>query len=358
MYRFVLPFAILVGTTMAHCQDIPPVRGLCIASPDRDHLTEFVDFMNDVLGPGNINTLVLRVDYNYSYRSHPELQDENPLGFNDVKELVEAARSLDIRLIPQINLLGHQSWHTSMGKLLEVYPEFDENPSVRLPESYEWPNEDGLYCKSYCPQHPRVHEVVFALVDEILEVFEADAFHAGLDEVFYIGEEECPRCSGMDKAGLFADEVERIRAHLEGRGAELWIWGDRMLEGKQSGLGMWEASENGTHGSIDLINRQVVVCDWHYERADPTAALFAMKGYRVITCPWNRPEVTRQQLEMLDMFRRNSPPGKKDHYYGFMQTVWSPAERFIRDYYSGADQETTGEKSHAASFRIMMEHYR
>ena len=73
-----------------------------------------------------------------------------------------------------------------------------------MPEDYEWPNDDGLYCKSYCPLHPDVHEVVFALVDEIMEVFEAKSFHAGMDEVFYIGEDECPRCNGKDKAELFA----------------------------------------------------------------------------------------------------------------------------------------------------------
>ncbi len=52
---------------------------------------------------------------------------------------------------------------------------------------------------------------------------------------------------------------------------------------------MWEASENDTHGAIDMIDKNVVICDWHYERADPTAALFALKGFRVITCPWRSP---------------------------------------------------------------------
>jgi len=54
-----------------------------------------------------------------------------------------------------------------------------------------------------------VHKVVFALVDEICDAFHADAFHAGMDEVFYLGNEKCPRCSGIDKAELFAGESER-----------------------------------------------------------------------------------------------------------------------------------------------------
>jgi hypothetical protein len=336
--------------------DPPPVIGLSIAAPQKSGLNDFLKFMDEELGPGGINTLVLRVDYNYAYSSHPELQNEDPLTKMDVKRLVSMGRKHGIRLIPQINLLGHQSWASRMGNLLKVYPEFDENPSVKLPEEYVWPNEDGLYCKSYCPLHPEVHKVVFALVDEICEVFETDAFHAGMDEVFYIGEEDCPRCAGKDKAELFAGEINKIRDHLAESGHELWIWGDRLIDGHATGMGMWEASENDTHAAIDLINKDVVICDWHYERADPTAALFALKGFRVITCPWRSPEVSQAQLEMMDLFRKNSPPGKKDLYYGFMQTVWSGAESFLKEYYS--EEPEAKDEGQVGSLHSIVNHYK
>jgi hypothetical protein len=320
---------LLITPAQVYPTDPPPVIGLCIEAPGPDHLEQFLSFMETKLAPGSINTLVLRVDFNYSYESYPNLRDENPLSKGQVKKLVRKARSLGIALIPQVNLLGHQSWASNLNKLLEVYPEFDETPSINMPEKYEWPNEDGLYCKSYCPLHPEVHKVVLAMVDEIMEVFEADAFHAGMDEVFYIGEDECPRCAGKDRSELFAGEVNLVHEHLVEKGRELWIWGDRLIDGKTTGLGMWEASENDTHRAIDIISKDVVICDWHYERADPTAALFAMKGFRVITCPWNKPEVTKAQLEMFDSFRTNSVDRVKDRYYGFMQTVWSPASRFL-----------------------------
>ncbi len=336
--------------------DPPPVIGLCIAAPRPERLDQFISFMEEELAPGGINTLVLRVDYNFAFKSYPELRDENPLSVKDVKRLVSTAQTLGIHIIPQINLLGHQSWHSTMENLLTAYPHFDENPSVKLPEEYEWPNEDGLYCKSYCPLHPEVHKVVFALVDEIMEAFEAKSFHAGMDEVFYIGEDECPRCQGKDKAKLFAGEVNKIRDHLAGKNQELWIWGDRLIDGTTSGLGMWEASENDSHQAIDIISKDVVICDWHYERADPTAALFALKGYRVITCPWRTPEITREQLLMMDSFRSHSVERVKDHYYGFMQTVWSPASSFLDQYYSeepGAD--TTGQ---VGSLNAIMDFYK
>jgi len=353
----ILICALLLTSFLFHAiaTDPPPVIGLCISAPQHDELDRFLKFMEEDLGPGGINTLVLRVDYNYAYESHPELRNEKTLTKKDVKKLVSTGREHGIKIIPQINLLGHQSWHTRMENLLGVYPEFDENPSVKLPDEYEWPNEDGLYCKSYCPLHPEVHGVVFALVDEIMEVFEADAFHAGLDEVFYLGEDECPRCSGKDKAELFAGEVNKIRDHLAENKQDLWIWGDRLIDGETTGLGMWEASENDTHGAIDLISKDVVICDWHYERADPTAALFALKGFRVITCPWRNPEITREQLLMTDVFRSNSVRGVKDRYHGMMQTVWSGAGSFLEQYYSTEpDASKTGQ---VGSLNEIMQHY-
>jgi len=202
-----------------------------------------------------------------------------------------------------------------------------------MPAKYEWPNPDGLYCKSYCPLHPEVHGIVFAIVDELCDAFQTDAFHAGMDEVFYIGEDKCPRCGGRDKAALFADEVRTIATHLREKNRELWIWGDRLIDGKVTGLGMWEASMNNTARAVDLIPKDVVICDWHYERPDLTAIYFAMKGLRVVTCPYNRPLVAEAQMADLYTFRAHATPEMKDKFYGAMQTVWSGAERFLDSYY-------------------------
>jgi hypothetical protein len=309
-----------------------PVRGLSIAAPGAPHVERFVTFMGRELAPRRVNTLILRVDFNYEYESHPELRDRNALSQADARAIVRAGREHGIRIIPQINLLGHQSWANRTGNLLRVYPEFDETPWVKMPEQYAWPNEDRLYCKSYCPLHPGVHEVVFALVDELCTAFEADAFHAGMDEVFYLGEDRCPRCSGKDKAELFAGEVTKIRNHLAAQDRELWIWGDRLLDGRTTGLGEWEASFNETHRAIDLIPKDVVICDWHYNRPEPTASYFALKGFRVVSCPWKNPASAVRQVRDIVRLREQSNPVLRERFLGVVQTVWSGANRFLDDF--------------------------
>lgn len=342
--------AVLCLNAQSSMDELMPVRGFSIQAPGPESVDKFVNFIENELAARQINVLILRVDYNYQYKSHPELRDSVALSEQDVKKLVRACGEHGIRIVPQINLLGHQSWAGRTLNLLKVYPEFDETPSVKMPEDYEWPNEDGLYCKSYCPQHPGVHKVVFAMMDELLDAFEATDFHAGLDEVFYIGEDECPRCSGHDKARLLADEVWRIRNHLAEKDRKLWMWGDRLLDGKVTGLGMWEASMNNTHRAIDMIPKDVFICDWHYERPDKTAVYFAMKGFNVATCPWRNPDVARVQVSDMISFRSESTPEMKAFFQGVILTSWSSAEGFMRNYYD--DSKEGGAKEMLSIFEM------
>lgn len=337
LQKLLLPLFFIVCWASLQAQNqldsLLPVRGFCIAAPAPRNLDSFVTFVDKELAPRRVNLLFLRVDFNYQYKSHPELAGEQALSLPDVRKIVNVCKKNGIRVVPQVNLLGHQSWAGKTEKLLEVYPQFDETPWVKMPEKYEWPNADGLYCKSYCPLHPEVHKVVFGVVDEICDAFEATGFHAGMDEVFYIGEDKCPRCGGRDKAELFAGEVRKINDHLAAKGRELFIWGDRLLDGKTTGLGMWEASMNNTHRAIDLLPKEVIICDWHYERPDKTAVLFASKGYRIITCPWRRPEVAVQQVADMVAFRQQATPVMRGRYLGIAETVWTGVEQFLNGYY-------------------------
>ncbi len=333
------------GMAQSQVDLLMPTRGLCIAAPNPGEVDVFAKFITDELVPRNVNTLILRVDWKFQYSSHPELRDSIALSNDDVKKIVAVCKKGNIRLIPQINLLGHQSWANKVSNLLRVYPQFDETPHVKMPVKYVWPNDDGLYCKSYCPLHPDLHKIVFALVDEICEVFESNAFHAGMDEVFYLGDDKCPRCQGLDKAELFAGEVRKIRDHLAQKNRTLWIWGDRLLDGRTTGYGMWEASYNNTYRAIDMIPKDVMICDWHYERADKSAVYFAMKGLTVVTSPWRNAALAINQVNDMVSFRRDATPEMKERFQGMLQTVWSSTDIFLKEYRAAKSGEKIPEPS-------------
>ncbi len=337
-YYFFLFLYLFLFTNYAAAQpqldNLLPVRSFCISAPKPQNLERFVKFINEELTINKINTLILRIDYNYQFESHPELRDSIALSKQDVQQLVSACKKNNIQLIPQINLLGHQSWAGRIENLLKIYPQFDETPHVEMPVAYVWPNPDSLYCKSYCPLHPEVHAIVFDLVDEICDVLEATAFHAGMDEVFYLGDAKCPRCSDKDKAILFAGEVNTIRNHLALKKRKLWIWGDRLIDGKSTGIGEWEGSFNNTYNAINLILKDVVICDWHYDKAEQTALYFAGKGFKVITCTWRNTVVAIEQTKDMIAYRQSAKPKIKYHFKGIMQTIWTGTESFLDEYYA------------------------
>ena len=325
--------AALTAAAQENIDKLLPVRGFAIEAPNQRGVDLFVKFIDEELASAHINLLILRVDWNFDYKSHPELSDEHPLTKADVAKLVAACKRNGIRLVPQVNLLGHQSWATQTHALLREYPQFDENPSVKTEYYTKWPNEYGLYCKSYCPLHPDVHRVVFDVVDEVCDAFEADAFHAGMDEVFYLGEDECPRCAGKDKSELFAGEVKTIHDHLASKGRQLMIWGDRLLDGRTTGLGEWEASYNDTWRAIDMIPSDILICDWHYERADLSPVYFAMKGLPVVSCGYRDPDISVQQVKDMIKFRSQTSNATAGYLQGYVHTIWSSAGRFLRGYY-------------------------
>jgi len=70
-----------------------------------------------------------------------------------------------------------------------------------------------------------------------------------------------------------------------------------------------------------MIPKDVVICDWHYERPDHTPVYFAMKGFRVITFTGRKPETSVSQAENMAGFRKNTTKEMKPRYYGMMHST-------------------------------------
>lgn len=94
-YLWLLVF--LPGQLVSQQQNrtVLPVRGLAIAAPQNGDVDKFIAFMDQVLAPRGVNVLILRVDYNYAYESHPELRDEEVLSRTDVKKSSRRLRIME-----------------------------------------------------------------------------------------------------------------------------------------------------------------------------------------------------------------------------------------------------------------------
>jgi hypothetical protein len=324
-----------------------PVRGLHLSAPAKRDLAAAVEFIRKTLPATGVNTLVLEFDYQFDFKSRPEFADSSALGKDEVQLILKACRENQIELIPQLNCLGHQSWGKRNARLLEKLPDFDETPG-------KYPDNQGIYCRSYCPLHPEVHKVLFDLMDELARACDARAFHIGMDEVFILADQDCPRCQGKNPAQLFADEAKTLHAHLKKIGCRTWMWGDRFLDGKSTGLGKWEASENGTEPAIELVPKDIVICDWHYDRATATPQLFAGKGFEVVVCPWRKADVALAQLAQVQALRAGTDAALARHALGMMQTTWCGFSPFARACEAGAAPGKNSASESAQCFAALM----
>ena len=257
-------------------------------------------FIESGLAPLGFNTLILELNPGYTFQSFPEFST-GTLCRQDIKEILHVCREHDIKLIPLFQCLSHMSnYGGKPWPLFEAHPEFLERRNVS-PQA-KWPE---IYCHSWCCEAEEIYDYIFPMMDEIIDDFETDIMHIGMDEVFDIGEDECPRCRGKDKAALFAQTVHRIDSHLQKRGIRTMMWGDRLLNARELGYQMWEADRFGLYRALhdrEKIRRDILIADWHYDRHEhgyPSIDLFLQEGFTVLPSVFMDPKQTEHLLGYL-----------------------------------------------------------
>jgi hypothetical protein len=104
------------------------------------------------------------------------------------------------------------------------------------------------------------------------------------------------------------------------------MWADRLLDDKKFGYGKWEASANSTGPAIDLVPKDIIMCDWHYEtrpKGYPSVAYLQEKGFRMLPSTWWNKDAA---LAMLREARSTATP----RMIGHLCTTWSGAQAICR----------------------------
>ena len=293
-------------------------RALHLLNYQSDAALEELAGQIPALSDQGINVLILEVNYGFAYQSHPELRmGDTPITRKGAQRFAQTCRAHGMRLIPQFSCLGHQSWAKKTYTLLTKYPELDLTPGA-------FPGNEGIYCREWDPLNPKVNEIVFPMLDELLDAFAADALHVGMDEVFLIGSEHSPSTKGKDPAQVFAKVVNDLHGHLvRQRGVTMLMWADRFIDGHVFKYGKWEASMNGTAPALDMIPRDIIMCDWHYEPREsyPSVPMFLKKGFRVLPAGCKKVDAT---LGLIQYSRAQGHPNMLGHLF----TTWSGRKKW------------------------------
>ena len=304
-----------------------PVKGFSINSPIASEVDAFCQFVEKELAPMGVNLLLLRINYQFDFKSVDKMGASWGFPLSSVQKVEEVCRKYQIQLVPHLELFGHQSAggpEFAPGTLLKSYPEFDE--------SFGKANSANYGYRSYCPLHPEIHEMLFKMIEEMAGAFQSKDFHIGCDEVMTMG--VCDRCkefikNGGTNAELFAKEINLLSGFLSSKGYRTWIWGDRLINVADApkfgvpSLTEWEASKNGTYQAIDRISKRILVCDWHYKGAPTTHLYFADKGFDVIPCFYNVEAAAMKMLDnVVETRTKEKNPDIRNRCLGIMGTNW------------------------------------
>src|SRR5690242_7562463 len=311
----------LVGEQPAAARKSAPWCGLHVIVFKSDKDLEILGRQVAKLAALGVNVLILEVNYNFAFQSHPELRaGKDSITAAGAARLAALCRKHGVRLIPEFQCVGHQSWRGQTFPLLTLYPQLDLTPGA-------FPGNKSIYCREWDPLNPEVNKIVLPLLDEIIDAFHADALHVGMDEVFLLGSEQSPSTKGKAPSVLFADAVKQIHKHLMHKHVEMLMWGDRLIDGSKYDFGEWEASTNGTAAAIELIPKDIIICPWHYEVRDsyPSIPMFIEKGFRVLPASWKNVDATKA---LISFSRSHSNP----KVLGFMFTTWGVRKDVLLDF--------------------------
>jgi len=262
-------------------------RGWHSASPVVETVDDYRKFL-DMLALLKFNAVMMEVNNRLKYERHPDIATSHALTKDELRAVVEYARSLQFEVIPQVQTLGHFNYVLN-------------NPAYRhLAENREPHERRGFWV--YCPSNPEVYPLVFDMFSEVIEVFKPKRFfHIGHDEFTFAPFGVCERCKGTPPHQLFAMEVKKLHDWLAKHGLRTLMWGDQFLEDHHGG------PPYNTYKATPLVPKDIIICDWHYAPWEefPSLKYFKENGFETIACGWYNPQnvynFTHAALEVGNM---------------------------------------------------------
>ncbi|MEK6794527.1 MAG: family 20 glycosylhydrolase [Spirochaetota bacterium] len=271
------------------------IRGIHLGLPSRAEIPFMKRLIDTVLVPMRYNTIFLQITAGMQFDKRPEINkawlnankkaasgewppvphgpmiaDGGVLSKDDVRGIVDYAKSFGLEVIPEIQSLGHVQYLTM------TYPDIAER-AERTADNADIVKEDArpdeFYPHCYCPSNEKSYEIIADVIDEIIDVVRPSQYvHMGHDEVYTIG--VCPRCKGKDAADLFAMHVTRMHDYLAKKGLRMMMWSD-MLQ---------PITAYKTPPAIDRIPKDIVMLDfiWYFHMDKDLEDGLLSKGFQVM----------------------------------------------------------------------------
>ena len=318
------------------------VRGVKVYMPGRNGIQFFKSFIDQMVYFRN-NTLMLEIGGAMEYKRHPginqkweeycEFMSEYPGKANEIqgltgkwfknsihfengegsyltqdetRDLAKYCADRGVEIIPEVPCTSHCDY------MLNYRPDLAERP-------------DDPYPDTFCPSNPGSYELLWDILDEVIEVFNPKIINIGHDEYYSIG--VCEVCKQRDAAELLNEDITKIYDYLKSKGVRTMFWADKLLNmTSENGCGFggaeikmhknWNLEKEfwgiipATWRAIDMVPKDIVCLNWSwgYHGSDET---YREHGFPVVYGNFSGTEMLHYRTRV------------KDNVSGGIQSNWS-----------------------------------
>lgn len=286
-------------------------RGYRVYLPGRNSFAEFfamVDFLVDY----KYNAISFEIGGAMEYKRHPEINKrwaefaadthrysdrthEIQNGFawaknsihtdngegdiltqDEVRTLIDYCRTRGLEVYPEAPSLSHTDY------ICMAHPEVAER-------------KEDPYADTYCPSNPKSYELMFDVLDEVIEVFHPKLVNIGHDEFYSIC--LCEKCRDKRPQDVFTEDVTKIHDYLAERGIQTAMWCDKLLpvvtkNGRTyggAGEDRYRSSDPSIHIHFPptfqcqcMLPRDILMINWYYGFGMQYDLMLHMHGYPMI----------------------------------------------------------------------------
>ncbi len=272
-------------------------RGVHLGLPERSQIDFFKRLIKYLFVPMCYNTIFIELAAAMRYDKYPQINEKwveasedykegrgpKPPHFemlcngsflekDEVTEIVSYAKDFGFEVIPEIQSLGHVQYITmAFPELAEIEVSDLDKKNIDFYSEDERP--DVKFYHSCCPSNEKYYEVLFNIVDEVLEVVQPERFvHMGHDEVYQIG--VCELCEKRGAAEMFAEEVTRLHDYLAKKGLRMMMWADMLHD----------VTGYKTPPAIKKIPKDIVMLDfiWYFHLDKDIEKHLLANGFEVM----------------------------------------------------------------------------
>ena len=270
-------------------------RGVHFALPNRDQEEFLKKLVKYVFVPLRYNQIYLQISAAMRYDNYPEINEAwlkacelfeekkgpKPAHYGfisrniwekaEVRELCAYFKSFGLEVIPEVQSWGHTQYITmAYPYLAEIEEEVENDKMVNLhSEDYR---PDTRYYHTMCPNHPDYYQVIFGILEEVLEAVQPERFvHMGHDEIYSTG--KCAVCKKLSGGDIFATEVNKLNTYIKQKGLRMMIWADMLQQQKYA-----------TPTAINKVDKDIILLDfvWYFHLDEEIEDHLLDHGFQVI----------------------------------------------------------------------------